>query len=184
MKLDDFDADTLAMINTEIADRISRQSDALDKIDNKAVLVVGYVLAVVSFLATRPVQPILAAFAYSAFAVAAIAGLVSLAIRPYLDTNPIQLISYAKRSPAEILPTGIASQAKVLRFNSGRQRTKVRSWWISISGLAVGTILMVAAILVQTYEHDQPVHTSRQSAATTHHHKHAGQPTAPAAAPR
>jgi len=138
MNPDDFDVDTLTMINNEIADRISRQSDSLDKIDNKAVLVVGYVLAVVSFLATRQVQPILATFAYSAYAVAAIAGLASLAIRPYLDTNPIQLIGYARRSPADTLPTIIASQAKVLRFNSRKQRTKVRNWWISVGGLAVG----------------------------------------------
>src|SRR6266496_5785751 len=46
-------AETLAFINSELVCRLDRQSDSLAKIDNKAVLVVGYALAAASFLATR-----------------------------------------------------------------------------------------------------------------------------------
>src|SRR5438874_1225918 len=60
-------ADTLELINTELAARLDRQADASDKIDTKAVVLAGYVVAAASFLATQHPQPLLAGLAYAAY---------------------------------------------------------------------------------------------------------------------
>jgi hypothetical protein len=50
-------AETLVLINSGLAARLDRQADSLAKIDNKAVVVIGYALAAATFLATRRAQP-------------------------------------------------------------------------------------------------------------------------------
>jgi hypothetical protein len=61
-------APTLELINAEITASIARQASSGRNLDTKAVLLIGYAGAAASFLATRHVQPVLAALAYAAYA--------------------------------------------------------------------------------------------------------------------
>ena len=69
-KRPELQADTLELINTELADRLSRQTAARRQVDTKAALLVGYVAAASSFLATRHSQSLLTWLAFAAVAVA------------------------------------------------------------------------------------------------------------------
>jgi hypothetical protein len=147
--------ETLALINSEIVGRLDRQTDCLNRIDTKAVLVVGYAIAAVSFLATRHAQPLLAGLAYAAFAVAAGCGIATLALRNYPDIGCRRLVTgYAGGSRAVILAALVANRVEDFEYKKSRLKAKARGWWISLAALLTGTILMVTAILVQTGQHD------------------------------
>jgi hypothetical protein len=164
-------AETLALINSELACRLDRQADCLVKIDNKAVVVIGYALAAATFLATRHAQPGLAACAYGAFAVAAGFGITVVAVRNYQDFEPRALFTgYAPRSRAATLAVVAAMRVKHFEFNRGRLNTKAWQWWTSLTALLIGTMLMVAAILVQTNAHDHAARP-RQPAVSVHPHR-------------
>lgn len=68
-------APALELINSEITASMARQADASQRLDTKAVLLVGYAGAAASFLATRHAQPVLAALAYAAYGACAGAGI-------------------------------------------------------------------------------------------------------------
>jgi hypothetical protein len=164
----DRQADTLALINDDIAGRLDRQAASLDKIDNKAVVVVGYALAAASFLATRNSQPVLAGLAFGAFAVAAVFGVLALAVWNYQDTEPVALVQYVSVNRGQALAAMIANRTQIFAANSRRQRVKARQWWISISVLLLGTALMVAAILVHTTKHDRADSTAGTAAVSVY----------------
>jgi hypothetical protein len=148
-------AETLALINSELAARLDRQADSLAKIDNKAVLVIGYALAAATFLATRHAQPALTVPAYGLFAVAVGFGIMAVAVRNYQDIEPRPLFTgYVPRSRAATLAAVAAKRVKHFEFNRGRLNRKAWQWWTSLAALVVGTMLMVAAVLVHTTEHD------------------------------
>lgn len=140
--------ETLSLINEEITARLDRQSDALEKIDGKAGLVVGYAFAAASFLATRNAQPVIAALAYLCFGVAAAVGVAVLAVSNFQDIEPAALLSYADRTPARTLAALASRRVMIFRFNTIRQQAKARRWWISFIAALAGTVLMVVAILV------------------------------------
>ncbi len=163
-------AETLALINSELAGRLDRQADSLAKIDNKAVVVIGYALAAVTFLATRLAQPALAASAYAAFAVAVGFGIMVVAVRNYQDIEPRPLFTgYAPRSRAATLAAMAAKRVKHFEFNRDRLNTKAWQWWTSLTALVIGTMLMVAALLVQTYQHDHIGRPGRPAGSVFHH---------------
>jgi hypothetical protein len=142
-------AETLTLINNELTSRLDRQAGSLANLDNKAVIVIGYALAAATFLATRHAQPVLATSAYGAFAVAAGFGIMVVAIRNYQDIEPRPLFTgYASRSRAVTLAAVAAKRVKHFEFNRDRLNRKAWQWWASLSALVIGTVLMVAAILV------------------------------------
>ncbi len=157
-------AETLALINTEVTARLERQSSSLDKIDTKAVLLVGYALAAISFLATRSAEIVLAILAYCAFAAAIGFGVAAMSVRAYEDVEPRPLFTkYARLSlPATLAALG-ATKVKHFEFNNGQLRRKARRWWASLATLLAGTALLAAAIFVQTYRHDQSGRAGRHA---------------------
>jgi hypothetical protein len=147
--------ETLELIKDEVESRFKRQFDSLTAIDTKAGLVVGYALTAAAFLATRKAQPILVGLADGAYLVAAGFGVATLAVRHYQDVGARALFnSHARHSRAAALAAVTANQIKQLEFNDGILRKKARQWWISLAMLMLATLLMIAAILVQTYQHE------------------------------
>jgi hypothetical protein len=164
----DAHAETLAFLNTELAGRLERQSDSLDKLDTKAVLVVGYALAAVAFLATRSAELILAILTYIAYAAAAGFGLAAVAVRKYHDIEPRVLFSqYWDRSAATAAAALAVQRVEHYEFNDSRLKAKTCQWKISVAALLIGTMLMTAAILVQTYRHDHPEKAGQTAASAS-----------------
>jgi hypothetical protein len=143
-------ADTLELIHAELSARLDRLSDGAAKVDNKAIVLIGYAGAAASFLATRKPEFVLAALAYVAYAVAAVFGIFASAARNYQD--PIREPGFpggylGKSKPAALLRL-VYWQVKALEHNRKYQIGKVRLWWISLAALAVGMVLMVASLVV------------------------------------
>jgi multidrug transporter EmrE-like cation transporter len=141
-------APTLELINAEITASIARQASSGRNLDTKAVLLIGYAGAAASFLATRHVQPVLAALAYAAYAAAASTGIWAAAVRVYQDVpEPRRLFTeYLARSRAETLAALAASRVDAFESNFRKHARKVTGWWTSLGCLAVGMVLMILAV--------------------------------------
>jgi multidrug transporter EmrE-like cation transporter len=141
-------APTLELINAEITASIARQASSGRNLDTKAVLLIGYAGAAASFLATRHAQPVLAAFAYAAYAAAVAAGIWAAAVRVYQDVpEPRRLFTeYLARSRAETLAALAASRVDAFESNTSKQARKATGWWISLGCLAVGMTLMLFSL--------------------------------------
>jgi hypothetical protein len=144
--------DALELLNSEITASLARQAGSGQRLDTKAVLLVGYAGAAASFLATRHAQPILAAFAYGAFAACAAAGIWGYAVRVYQDVpHPHRLFTdYLPRTKAQTLAALAATRVQAFENNAPKQRQKALRWWISLASLAIGMTLMIFA-LTSTY---------------------------------
>lgn len=145
-------AETLELINTEVAASLTRQSDAMRNIDTKAIVLVGYAGAAATFLATRHPQVILAGFAYAAYALAALFGIWSYAVRGHHNVPcPRELFNrYWTRPRAEALAALAATRAEAFESNAEEHRRKAKRWWLSVTILSVGVALMVLS-LASTY---------------------------------
>jgi hypothetical protein len=154
--------ETLDLINTELSASHDRQFDALDKIDAKVVVIIGYVVAAGVFLATRQAQPILEGFAYAAFLVALGFGVKAYAIRNYKDIDPVALVlKYPPMTRAQTLAALGAKRARNFGHNQKLHKAKADNWTRCLIALLAGSVLMVAAILVHTYDHDHAPESAR-----------------------
>jgi hypothetical protein len=120
--------ETLALISTEIAALLDRQSGALDKIDNKAVAMIGYALTAATFLATRHAQPVLAIIAYLAFITALAFGIAAMAVRKYDDLDPRSLLRYAKSGAVQTRARLAVNQVQTFESNMEKQNKKADHW--------------------------------------------------------
>lgn len=141
-------AETLELINTEVTASLSRQSDAARNIDTKAIALVGYAGAAATFLATRHPQAVLATFAYAAYALAALFGIWSYAVRGHHNVPyPRGLFNeYWTRPRAEALAALAATRAEAFETNAEEHRRKARRWWLSLAALTIGVTLMVLSL--------------------------------------
>jgi hypothetical protein len=162
MTPDDLDkhVDTFELINAEMAGSHDRQSDALDKVDGKVVVLIGYVVGAGAFLATRHAQPVLEVLAYVAFIVALGFGVAAWRVRGHEDIDPATLfMKYAPLSKAQTLVALAIRRKEHWQFNERLLAQKANYWTVCVSALLAGAALMIIAIVVQTYDHD---HTTRQ----------------------
>jgi hypothetical protein len=164
--------ETLELINAEITAALGRASDASSRIDNKAVVLVGYAAAAASFLATRHPQPLLAALAYTAYAAAAALGTWAYAVQTYTDVpEPLALFNvYWNKPPADTLAALAATRAQAFHANTRPRKRKKQRWWASLASLAAGTILMILALTIpHTGHHDSAAPVGTRQAALTGH---------------
>jgi hypothetical protein len=167
---------TLHFINTEIGAALDRQSHALDQIEAKTAVVVGYAVAAAAFLATRPFEWILGVAGYLMLALS-----VGYAIRSYWtgrypEISPSELFNrYYDKEVDDVVRAVAASRALHYDQTAKTLHTKVGSWNRSLRALVAATALMVAALVVQTVVHDdaRPAGPARPRPA-------ASQPTSPA----
>jgi hypothetical protein len=141
-------AETLELINAELAERQARQAASAASIETRSVLLLGFVAVAAQFLATRHGQPVLQRTAFAAYAVSAGAGVAALAVRsagtgPAADTL---VEDYAHEPRDQALGRLAAARVAALRENSTRHRRRARWWWVAVAALAVATVLSIAAI--------------------------------------
>jgi hypothetical protein len=139
---------TLTLINAEITAALARTADSSARIDNKAIVLVGYAAAAASFLATRHPEPVLAGLAYAAYAAAAGFGTWAYAVQAYADAPDPRILfnSYWQRSPADVLAALAATRAQAFQANARLRGRKRQRWWASLASLAAGIVLMILAL--------------------------------------
>jgi hypothetical protein len=145
-------ADTLELINKEIADRMTRQAAAGSRVDTKAALLAGVAATATQFLATRTaLEPLFAHLAYGAYACAFLAAAAAYAVTHYQEVpDPRGLIhECVHRTKAETLAHLAATRVTAFEENRPKHRRKIVFWWLSVVALTVGlafsTIAIVAA---------------------------------------
>ena len=140
--------DTLELINAEVTASLARQSASGDRIDTKSVFLVGYAGAAAAFLVTRHFQPVLGGLALGAYAAAAAFGVLAYSVRLHLDVpEPAKLLNdYLLRSRAETLIALAATRVGAFQANDRGHRSKARRWWLSLSFVGAGMILMILAL--------------------------------------
>ena len=141
-------AAVLELINSEITASLARQAGSGQRLDTKAVLLVGYAGAASSFLATRHAQPVLAGLAYASFGACAATGIWSYAVRLYQDVpEPRRLFNdYLQKSKAQTLAALAATRVQAFDDNVPKHARKARRWWISFVCLVIGMTLMLLAL--------------------------------------
>ena len=164
------DAQTMELINAEIAASLARQSDSGARIDTKAIVVVGYAAAAASFLVTRLAQPVLAGLAYASYAAAASFGIWSYAVRSYEDVpTPRNLFgAYWERDRVDVLAALAAARVPAFENNAAKHDRKARLWLLSLLTLLTGVILMLCSLAfgAHTLAHDRPAGPGQATAAT------------------
>jgi len=141
-------ASNVELINAEVSAALARQSAAGDRLDSKSGFLVGYAGAAASFLATRPYQPVLAAFAFGLFGAAAALGILAYSVRSQRDVpDPRRLMSHYLPMPrTQTLAALAAARVTAFEANASKQRNKARFWWASLGCVASGMILMILAL--------------------------------------
>lgn len=142
-------AENLDLINQEVTASLARQAESGDRVDSKAVLVVGYAGAASAFLATQhDLQPVLAALAFAAFGASVIAGVLAYAVQLRHDVpEPRRLLNYYLPMPrTQTLAALAATRVTAFEGNARKNASKGRRWWISVACTGAGMVLMVAAI--------------------------------------
>lgn len=145
-------SDTLELINSELVARLDRQTDSSAKIDTKAIVLAGYVVAAVSFFVTQHPQAVLASLAYAAYVLTFSLNVCAFAVGSARDVpDPRRLLNgYGMRTKAEALGALAAERVKAFEANAYRHRRKARLWQASLVSLAMGAAFMVLAIEMHT----------------------------------
>lgn len=141
-------ADVLELINAEVSASLARQSASGDRVDTKAVFLVGYAGAASSFLATRHFQPVLGGLAFGTFAVAAALAILAYSVRLHRDVPaPATLFNnYLVKSRPQVLVALAATRVHAFRANEKGHAAKARYWWLSLLFVASGMVLMILSL--------------------------------------
>jgi hypothetical protein len=144
-------ADTLELINMELTALLARQAGDGVQIDTKAAVLIGYIAAASSFLASRHSQPVLTVLAFAAYAAAAGFGIAAYAVGDHQDVpEPRHLFNnYATHPKTAALAALAARRVGAYESNAPRLRRKVVRWRWSLAALVAGAVFMFAALYVQ-----------------------------------
>lgn len=146
----------LELINSEIASRMARQSEAGAKVDTKAVFVVGFAATAAQFLAARPFEPYSGTAAFVAYAVAISVGISIFNLAKYEDIDPRKVLdAHGREEKAATLMALAATRVTMFETNSQVHERKTKRWAISLAAIAVGICLSTVSIVLHTGAHDQ-----------------------------
>ncbi|WP_217554048.1 hypothetical protein [Streptomyces sp. GbtcB6] len=139
----------LELLNSELASRLTRQSDSLAKIDTKAVFLIGFAATAAQFLATHKHQPVLTYLAFAAYALALAAGMQTIRVADHRDLEPRPMLdAYAASPKNQVLAALTAARVVIFERNQERERQKAKWWTTSLWSLAAGLVLSTAALVM------------------------------------
>jgi hypothetical protein len=143
-------AETLELVNGELAERHTRQAASNASLETRSFLLAGFVAVAGPFLAARHAQAGLQWVALGAYGLSFIAGVAALAAGSPRDAPPARTLveDYGRQPKAQALARLAAARVAVLQENSARQRRKAQCWWVALAALGTATLLSVLAILL------------------------------------
>lgn len=142
---------TLELINSEIADAVTRQAAARNQVDTKAALLAGVAATATQFLAggSHPApRPVFAILAYIAYAIAFASSVAAYAVSKFGDVpQPRGLVRECiTATKATTLAHLIATRVQVYEANQTKGKRKVICWWIAVAALIFGLGLSSIAL--------------------------------------
>ncbi|MFH8873205.1 hypothetical protein [Streptomyces griseus] len=146
----------LELINSEIASRMARQSEAGSKVDTKAVFVVGFAATAAQFLAARPFEPHTGTAAFVAYGLATVVGISIFSLAKYEDIDPRGVLdNHGREEKSTTLMALAATRVTMFEKNLKVHRRKTQRWTISLAAIAVGICLSTVSIVLHTGAHDR-----------------------------
>ncbi|MFD4786253.1 hypothetical protein ACFWN1_04080 [Streptomyces sp. NPDC058459] len=146
----------LELINSEIAARMARQSEAGAKVDTKAVFVVGFAATAAQFLAARPFEPYTGIAAFVAYAVSIGVGISIFSLAKYEDIEPRAVLdSHGRDEKPTTLMALAATRVTMFETNGAAHERKTKRWVVSLTAIAVGICLSTVSVLLHTDVHDR-----------------------------
>ncbi|MEW2608459.1 hypothetical protein AB0894_32270 [Streptomyces sp. NPDC047916] len=146
----------LELINSEIASRMARQSEAGAKVDTKAVFVVGFAATAAQFLAARSFELYTGTAAFAAYAVAIGVGISIFSLAKYEDIDPRRVLDVHGREEKSVTLMALAAtRVTMFETNSKVHGRKTKRWAVSLAAIAVGICLSTVSIVLHTGAHDR-----------------------------
>lgn len=149
----------LRLLNSEIAERLVRQTQSVDRIDSKVTVLIGLVLTAIPLVADRDLAKGWAIAALSFAIVAITCGALCLRPRDFVDVpEPRRAVNRYRGAPLPVLLGAlVGTRVEAFRKNELARRSKVRWWQLSqLAALVAGVLLMIAALVGGTSSVDQP----------------------------
>ncbi|QIQ07324.1 hypothetical protein HA039_33505 [Streptomyces liangshanensis] len=146
----------LELINSEIASRMVRQSEAGAKVDTKAIFVVGFAATAAQFLAARSFEPYTGTAAFVAYALAIGVGISIFSLARYEDIEPRAVLEDHGRNqkPATLIALA-ATRVTMFEKNKAVHTRKSNRWTVSLTAIIVGICLSTVSIVLHTGAHDR-----------------------------
>ncbi len=143
------DPATLRLIHDEIVARASRLDASTARLDTKATMLLGFVLASATFLASQQTGYWWKVPPFLLFTVAAYFGLQSMRPREFKDApEPEPLVKYVTdRKEEAALVLLIAAKVQAFNKNRATHEGKARSWRKSLLALTVAVALVAVALI-------------------------------------
>ena len=144
------DVETLRILADVIRDRLVVQRDAIERMETKAVFLLGVAVTAAQFVITADgLNPWWQGFALAAYGLSFIYGLVVVA--PYRHNYPpepkVLFEEYHDSSPRAVLNVLAATRAVAFEINVKAARRKTKAWWRTLVLLVVAVALSgVAAV--------------------------------------
>lgn len=146
----------LELINSEIASRMARQSEAGVKVDTKAVFIVGFAATAAQFLAVRSFEPYTGTAAFVAYAVAIGVGISIFSLANYEDIDPRGVLDvHGREEKSATLMALAATRVNMFEKNSKVHGRKTKRWAVSLAAITVGICLSTVSIVLHTGAHDR-----------------------------
>jgi len=142
------DTVTSRLIHDEISERAKRLDASTARIDTKATALLGFTLALATFLAAQKVSMYWKIPAFVAFAVAAYYGVHSMMPRKFSDAPEPRPLQRDVGRRTELAALLLLTEAKINSFEQNREthKGKVKCWRRSLVALTVAIILSVLAL--------------------------------------
>lgn len=143
------DPATLRLVLAQIEARMGRLDANITKIDTKATTLLGFVLALTTFLGSQNAGGWWMVAPFVGLAAAAYFAIQAMRVRKYSDApEPRVLVDQvAARSESAALTLVVKAKIKAFDANHRTHESKAKSWRWSLAALIVAVILAVAVLL-------------------------------------
>lgn len=147
--------ETLELINSELAARLTRQADSGAKVDAKAIFLVGFAATAAQFLASRSFEPFTGAVSFAAYAGAIGFGISVFNLAEYDDIKPREVLdTYARSEKGATLGALAGTRVGMFEKNARLHQRKTKRWTVALVAVAAGIVLSTVSLVLHTGGHD------------------------------
>lgn len=141
---------TLELLNDEVSDRLGRHRASTERIDTKALVVLGFTTTAAQFLASHSSVVWLTAPAYVIFAFAFFQGFRAYLPRDFYEVPepPALVKSWSGRTRVEVLGALVGTKAHAFTENEKTAKLKVRYFRRSVVALVIALIVSSVSLVL------------------------------------
>lgn len=149
------DLDNLRLIHAEVSARLDRLGDFTSTLDTKASTLLGFVLAVSTFLAAQPGIGWLKVLSFAALGVSGVFGMMAMTVRRFKDAPEPEPLWEHMRARTEAATLAVITSAKLIVFkdNARVHERKADFWRLALAALTLAMGLTVTTLAIGRSSH-------------------------------